>query len=305
MNRLNGIKEFVQSNFLSAVPIVLIAFVATGLFLFYTSMVDPALRNRDQIITQVADARKSIVNARGISAQSPAELQARLASTQATLSASASKFLSPAQASQIMDSLYQYADSSNVSITDLTTQPSAAPNDKTSVSVTTFRMIAQGDSHQLVEFVSRIKEASSKGFVINNISIMQDKTGPKLTMDVALYTSLVASNNSRPPGQPAPNDLATSVPTLPPATASRNPTATNAIKPTSVPLPPQPTAVPATPTPGLLIQAQRMTAYLVRPGDTLTLIAHRYNTTIAALVASNGLFSNEIRVGQVLIVPMR
>jgi LysM repeat protein len=305
MNRLNGIKEFIQSKFLTAAPIVLIAFVATGLFLFYSSMVDPALRNRDLLITQVADARKSIVNARGVSAQSPSELQTRLTSTQATLSASANKFLSPAQATHITDSLYEYADLSHVTITDLATQPSAASTDKTGVGVTTMRLLAQGDSHQLVVFVSMIKEASSKGFVINNMSITQDKAGPKLTMEITLYTSLVASNNSRAPGQPAPNGSATSVPTLSPAAASRKPTAANAVVPTTVPLPPQPTAVPPTATPGLLIQAQRMTAYLVRPGDTLTLIAHRYNTTIDALVASNGLFSNEIRVGQVLLVPMR
>jgi len=47
-----------------------------------------------------------------------------------------------------------------------------------------------------------------------------------------------------------------------------------------------------------------MTAYLVRAGDTLLLIAHRYNTTVEALIASNRLFSSDIRVGQVLLVPM-
>jgi LysM repeat protein len=301
MNRLNGIKDFIQSNFLSAVPIVLIAFIITGMFLFYSSTIDPAVRNRDQLIAQLADARKSVVNARGLSAQNPAELQSRLSSTQATLVASTNVFLSPAETSQITDALYQYADASRVTITDLSIQPSGAPSDKTSVSVSNMRLQAQGDSHQLVEFVSQIKEASSKGFIINNFSITQDKTGPKLTMDIALYTSQIAGS-ARLAGQLAPNASATSIPALPPA-ASLPPAATVAL-PTAIPLPPKATAVPPTATPGLLIQAPRKTVYLVRPGDTLTLIAHRYNTTVEALITSNDLLSSEVRVGQVLLVPM-
>ena len=302
MNRLNAIKEFFQSNFLSAVPILLIAFVATGMFLFYSSTIDPAVRNRDQLITQVAEGRKAIVNARGLSAQSPADLQVRLASTQATLTASTSVLLSPAQANQITDALYEYADANQVTITDLGTQPSTSANDKSSVSISTIHLQAQGDSHQLVEFVSQIKEASSKGFVINNLSITQDKTGPKLMMDIALYASQVAGSSVRLPGQLAPNDSATSIPAQPSATATARPAAV-AIEPTSLPPTPKPTVIPPTATPPPT-PAPRMTAYLVRAGDTLLLIAHRYNTTVEALIASNGLFSSEIRVGQVLLVPM-
>lgn len=302
MNRLNGIKEFIQSNFLSAMPIVLIAFVITGMFLFYTSTIDPAVRNRDQLIAQLADARKSIVNARGLSAQSPAELQTRLASTQATLIASANVFLSPAEASHITDALYEYADASRVTITELTTQPPAAQSDKSIISITNIRLSVQGDSYQLIEFVSRIKEASSKGFLINNLSITQDKTGPKLTMDMALYTSRI-TGSARLAGQLAPNVSPTNVPAQRPAATPPPPAATIAV-PTSVPPPPKATTVPPTATPGLLIQAPRKTVYLVRPGDTLTLIAHRYNTTVEALIASNGLLSSDIRIGQALLVPM-
>ena len=44
--------------------------------------------------------------------------------------------------------------------------------------------------------------------------------------------------------------------------------------------------------------------YVVMPGDTLSSIAVRYNTTVAALVAANGLSNpNAIRVGQTLIIP--
>ncbi len=43
--------------------------------------------------------------------------------------------------------------------------------------------------------------------------------------------------------------------------------------------------------------------YVVRPGDTLYALASRFDTTVAALVASNRLDSDVLRVGQVLNVP--
>lgn len=44
--------------------------------------------------------------------------------------------------------------------------------------------------------------------------------------------------------------------------------------------------------------------YTVKPGDNLTKIAERHNTTVEALVASNGIQNkNFIRVGQVLQIP--
>ncbi len=43
--------------------------------------------------------------------------------------------------------------------------------------------------------------------------------------------------------------------------------------------------------------------YVVRPGDSLWLIAQRYNTTVDAIKSANGLTSNLIQVGQVLKIP--
>lgn len=44
--------------------------------------------------------------------------------------------------------------------------------------------------------------------------------------------------------------------------------------------------------------------YTVKRGDTLSEIARKYNTTVEALVASNGIKDkNKIKVGQVLNIP--
>ena len=67
---------------------------------------------------------------------------------------------------------------------------------------------------------------------------------------------------------------------------------------TNTPPPPSPTATPAPPDTG------ENTTYTVQSGDTLFRIALRFNTTVPAIVAVNGLTNaNLIYVGQVLIIP--
>lgn len=44
-------------------------------------------------------------------------------------------------------------------------------------------------------------------------------------------------------------------------------------------------------------------SYVVQPGDTLSGIAKRYNTTVEALMRQNGLTNSHINVGQTLIIP--
>lgn len=45
------------------------------------------------------------------------------------------------------------------------------------------------------------------------------------------------------------------------------------------------------------------TQYIVRPGDTLWLLAQRYHTTVDAIKALNGLSSDNLQIGQVLRIP--
>ena len=45
------------------------------------------------------------------------------------------------------------------------------------------------------------------------------------------------------------------------------------------------------------------TSYVVQQGDTLSLIADRFGTTVDAIRAANGLNGDVINVGQVLTIP--
>jgi LysM repeat protein len=79
--------------------------------------------------------------------------------------------------------------------------------------------------------------------------------------------------------------------------ATASPTAIPATPPPSAPATPAPT-----PTPKLKPTASP-TSYTVKHGDTLSSIAAAYGTTVKKLKKANGLTSNLIRVGQVLVIP--
>lgn len=70
------------------------------------------------------------------------------------------------------------------------------------------------------------------------------------------------------------------------------------VRPSSAPQPQQPTFTPRPSTPGA------DTVYVVQPGDNLTTIAARFNTTVGALAQVNGILNlNRILVGQRLVIP--
>ncbi|RME76159.1 MAG: LysM peptidoglycan-binding domain-containing protein [Chloroflexi bacterium] len=71
-------------------------------------------------------------------------------------------------------------------------------------------------------------------------------------------------------------------------------TTENVLRPTDATLPPTPTP---TPTPRI---------YVVQSGDTLSAIAARFNVTVEALMARNGIDDPRyLRTGQRLIIPDR
>jgi len=81
-----------------------------------------------------------------------------------------------------------------------------------------------------------------------------------------------------------------------PATATPTATLTPSVTPTGFVAPPPPPPPPPAPS--------TETIYIVQPGDTLSLIARRFNTTVAALAQLNGIVNaNRILVGQRLTIP--
>jgi len=110
---------------------------------------------------------------------------------------------------------------------------------------------------------------------------------------VAAWAGLGGLQDLLGPGaSPSPSALAS-----PSATSEPSGTAVPTASPTT-PASPTPTPGP-TPTP-----APTPVTYIVQSGDTLNAIAARYGTTAQAIMDANGLTSDEIQIGQVLIIPV-
>jgi LysM repeat protein len=110
-------------------------------------------------------------------------------------------------------------------------------------------------------------------------------------------SSPVATSSPAAPTQAGPTQEVTQAPATP------APTAAPTTPPTAAPTPP-PTAAPtAAPTAGPSA-APTPRVYRVRSGDTLSAIAARFDTTVAAIVNLNDLSNaNQLDVGQELLIP--
>ncbi len=95
-----------------------------------------------------------------------------------------------------------------------------------------------------------------------------------------------------------------------PGSTTASPTLSPSVGPTAVPTATQPTesspsavaSVPATPAQTGSVSPSPVT-YVVQSGDTLSVIAARFGTTVEAIRTANGLTSDIINIGQVLIIP--
>ncbi|MBI5302744.1 MAG: LysM peptidoglycan-binding domain-containing protein [Chloroflexi bacterium] len=115
-----GTADYLQRNLYAILAGVFIIAIGFGYLYFYTSLVAPTLNTRNQLASQVTDARQA-AQARGILPESPDSLQTKLNNARATLVAASKVFLTDAQISDYIKRLYLYADDSHVTIIDLQT----------------------------------------------------------------------------------------------------------------------------------------------------------------------------------------
>ena len=136
--------------------------------------------------------------------------------------------------------------------------------------------------------------------VLNSAATQEPTLTPSLTWTVAPTATLAATATNT--ASPVPTDTASPTPTetaLPSPTGTDTPTA----KPTATPsnptrVPSKPTATPSNPNRG------SNTSYSVVAGDTLSIIAARYNISVQDLIAANNLDNPSlIRASQVLTIP--
>ncbi|TEU15173.1 MAG: LysM peptidoglycan-binding domain-containing protein [Anaerolineales bacterium] len=195
MNYLENWREYISDKERLYSLLALVAIMAIGLgdFLFVISPIIPQLRVRKTLASQLASAEKDLMEAEKAQSEAPERLREQVATAQATLNEAASVFLSEPQAAEALNKLYQYASGSGVEIINLQPQPSPTEEKKDIYDVRVFRLQAEGSLPKLMDFISRIKEAAFKGFIITNVNITEGEKLSTLTMDITLYTSPYSS----------------------------------------------------------------------------------------------------------------
>lgn len=195
MNYLENWREYISDKERLYSLLALVAIMAIGLgdFLFVISPIIPQLQVRKTLASQLASAEKDLLEAEKAQGEAPQRLREQVATAQATLNEAASVFLSEPQAAEALNKLDQYASESGVEIINLQPQPSPTEEKKGIYDVRVFRLQAEGTLPKLMDFISRIKEAAFKGFIITNVNITEGEKLSTLTMDITLYTSPYSS----------------------------------------------------------------------------------------------------------------
>jgi len=170
----------------------LLMLAAAGLVVFAFSQILPAVRIRSELAFQLEQVRQTL--SRQMEEKPEAALQAQLAKSQAMLAEQAGYFLSESEVATILNHLYRYAEASGVQIVRLEAQsapkretPEAAAHD-----IQTFRLKVNGLTPQLIDFVSRLQEASLPGVAIDQLTIERGQVKGEmdtLTMDLLFYIS--------------------------------------------------------------------------------------------------------------------
>jgi hypothetical protein len=291
-------------------PLLVLGLLGLGLVLGVILSLVPALKTLDQEVLALADAEQQVIDAQAIKLSQQRTLSKQLELVRSNTLSKTALLLSKAQASSMLDQLYQLAASTGVRIITLQNQPSPEAEKGGSVDITRFRLHVAGSVPDLLRFVALTKQTiSTQAFLLSNVNISQGPQSAALLMDLVLFTS----SGVTPPEQADP--LAATQPvtvTAPIAQVTPSPTATPGISPllvkpknwpTGWPWPPKSATVLPMPTAG---SAQTTySTYLVQPGDSLSTIASRYHTTVEALMAANGLVDYTIYVNQKLLVPVQ
>ena len=184
----------------------MLALVVTGELVFMLLQVLPAVRTHNQLSSQLVEARQALSPPTG-EAEIEALLQAKLAKMQEALGEQARAFLADSEVPVVLNHLYRYAEESGVQITQIEAARAAAPDTSKEAghAVQSFQVEVSGRTSQLIDFVTRLREASLPTVVVDHLVIKQGKAAEgasTLTMDLLVYTSPYATGEASTQPQP-------------------------------------------------------------------------------------------------------
>lgn len=221
MNMLDSVSGDLRTRAKSLLPTAMIALILVGGSLFAATSILPKWQLHQMLLADKALVDQAAASAEESRQSVPDVLQARLSQMQTSLSEVAGGFLSDYQAAEIIDRLYQYAAENQVTIVELQAQPSPEIELKDIYDIRTFQLQVEGDTLDLMHFVSSIQETQIPSVLLTNLTLQEAEEGNYsiLIVDLVLYTSPYASSELlaglQPTPSPTPTVAATPTPQQP------------------------------------------------------------------------------------------
>jgi len=189
--------------------------MAVGYAVFAASSIIPRVRAWQEVSSQLTSTERALIQAQNRQQESPGALEEKVEAAQARLNKVANVFLSESEAAEALNRLYQYASQSGVEISSLESKLAEQGDEKGLYDVRTFSVQVGGSLPNLVQFMSRIREATLKSFAIANVSVTEGEDQHALTMDTVIYTSPYAVGEALPTSSdviPSTSEAATPTP---------------------------------------------------------------------------------------------
>lgn len=247
-------------------PLVLIALVALGNVVFGLMTILPAWEDTSHLST-VVSGQGLALTATAEAVEGAAEvLEHQLASAQEQLVEAAGLFLTSAEADDMLDRLYSYAQDTGVEIARLQLDPTQDAAASEAYKARAFQIEVEGEPRNLLNFMVHVKEASAPGIQLADVSTTHEAERTSLRARLILYSSPYASGGAldgvaQPPvitpTAPSPTPFRLAPTATPTATETLVPTLTPTLAVPATPTPtvalpsPTPTLVPPTPTPSM------------------------------------------------------
>src|SRR5574337_643208 len=154
----------------------MLALVVTGELVFMLLQILPAVRAHGELSSQLAEARQALSPPTG-EAEIEALLQAKLDKMQAALDEQAGTFLAESEVPVVLNHLYRYAEEGGVQITQIEAARAAGPDPSKEAAhdVQSFQVEVSGRILQLIDFATRLREASLPSVVMDHLAIKQGK----------------------------------------------------------------------------------------------------------------------------------
>lgn len=177
--------ELSRENILIILAVIFAALLALAYLILFGSQLIPAWRERRALNQRIETAQAQLEAQQVAQAALTSEIQAEIDAATRTLAVSTAIFLTETQAAAVLDALYQNAQFAGVQIIDLQAQPLAQKENNSVYDVRPFKLIASGETINLLAYISFLRETAVPGVTITNLSL----NGSTLELVITLFTS--------------------------------------------------------------------------------------------------------------------